>query len=112
MLDDILNAVGNVDDHEYYGFRGSLIKIAPTALYYYTKKKLLNMQLENLRPQRNIENNDKKSDEIYQKNMIYEKESDERDLFVEKKEETLNTDIEVLKLRKLSSQKNIDYLGK
>ena len=37
------------------------------------------MQLENLRPQINIENNDKKYDERYQINIIDDKESDERD---------------------------------
>ena len=41
--------------------------------------------------------------------MIDVKEDDERYQFGENKEETLNTDIEVLKLRKLSLQKNIDY---
>ena len=70
------------------------------------------MQLENLRPQRNIENNGKKSDEIYQINMIDDKESDERDKIGKNKEETQDTYIEVLKLRKLSLQKNIDYLEK
>ena len=70
------------------------------------------MQLENLRPQRNIENNDKQYDEINQKEMSDEKESDERNQIGENKEETLNTDIEVLKLRKLSSQNSIGYVGK
>ena len=37
------------------------------------------MQLEILRPQRNIENNDKQSGERYQMNIIYDKESDEGD---------------------------------
>ena len=60
---------------------------------------------------RNIENNDRQYDERYQINMIDDKESDERYQIGEKKEETLNTDIEVLKLRKLSSQKK-DYLEK
>ena len=31
------------------------------------------MQKENLKPQRNIENNDKISDERYQKKLIYDK---------------------------------------
>ena len=64
------------------------------------------MQLENLRPERNIENYDKQYDEKNQINMIDDRESDERDKISENKEETLNTEIEVLKLRKLSSQKN------
>ena len=38
--------------------------------------------------------------------MIYDKESYERGQIGETKEETLNTDIEVLKLHKLNSQKN------
>ena len=44
--------------------------------------------------------------------MIYDKESYERDHIGEDKEETFNTDIEVLKLQKLSSPKSIDYLEK
>ena len=63
----------------------------------------MNIQLEHLRPQRNIENNDKQSDEIYQINVIDDKESDEKYQIDENKDEILNTDIEVLKLRKLSS---------
>ena len=63
------------------------------------------MQLENLRPQRNIDNNDKQSDKRYYINMIDDKESDEIYQIGENKEETLNIDIEVLKLRKLISQK-------
>ena len=44
--------------------------------------------------------------------MIDDKESNERDHIDEKKEETLNTDIEVVILQKLSSHKNIDDLDK
>ena len=44
--------------------------------------------------------------------MIDDKGSDERYKIGENKEETLNTNIEVLKPRKLGSQKNIDYLEK
>ena len=36
------------------------------------------MQQENLKPQKNRDINDKRTDEIYQKNMIYDKESDVR----------------------------------
>ena len=100
-----MNAGDNVDDQEDDGFRGSFFKIAPTAIYDYKKKKCLNMQLENLRPQRNIENNDKQSDERYQINIIDDKSYDAIDQIGENKEETLNTDIEVLKMRKLISQK-------
>ena len=70
------------------------------------------MQLENLRLQRNIDNNYKQSDERYQINIIDDKESDERDQIGENKEEILNTDIEILELQKLSSQKKFNYLGK
>ena len=51
------------------------------------------MQLEHLIPQRNIDNNDKQSDERYQINIIDDKKSDERDIIGEKKKETLNIDI-------------------
>ena len=73
LLGDILNAVDNVDDQEDYGFRGSLFNIAPTVIDDYIKKKFLNVQLENLRPKRNIDNNYQKSDKIYQINMTDEK---------------------------------------
>ena len=45
----------------------------------------MNVQLENFIPHRNIENNDKQSDEIYQINMIDDKESNERDHIGEKR---------------------------
>ena len=44
-----------------------------------------------MRPQRNIENTDKRSDERYQINMIDDKISNERDGIGENKEEALNT---------------------
>ena len=50
----ILNAGDNADDEEKFGFSGSFFKIAPTNINEYTKNKLLNMQQENMRPQRNI----------------------------------------------------------
>ena len=59
LLGGILNAGDNVDDPEDYEFTGSFFKITPTVIDDYNKKKLMNMQLENLRPQRNIDNNDK-----------------------------------------------------
>ena len=37
------------------------------------------MQQENMRPQRNIEINDKIADEKYQNNKTYDKKSDDRD---------------------------------
>ena len=73
MLGDILNAGDNVDDQNYYEFTGSFFNPSPTVIYEYTKSKQMNMQLENLRPQINIDNNDKQSDERYQINMIYDK---------------------------------------
>ena len=78
LIGEILNAGDNFDDQEDYRFTGSYFKIAPTVIDEYTKKKFLNMQLENLKPMRNIETNDKQSDEICQKNLIDDKESDER----------------------------------
>ena len=59
------------------GLQGHISKIPPTNIDDYTKNKFMNMQRENLIPQRNIKNNDKKTDEIYQKNLIDDKESDE-----------------------------------
>ena len=72
----------------------------------------MNMQLEHLIPQRNIDNNDKQSDERYQINMIDVKEYNKSDQISKNKEGTLNTDIEVLILRKLSSQKKKYYFEK
>ena len=78
MIGEILNLRDNVDDQEDCGFTGSYFNIAPTDIYDYTKNKFLNMQRENLRPQRNIENNYKQTDKRYQKHLIYDKKSDER----------------------------------
>ena len=58
LLGGIFNAGDDVDDQEDYKFIGSYFKISPTIIDDYTKKKCLNMQQENLRPQRNTENND------------------------------------------------------
>ena len=78
MRGDILNAGDTVDDQEDFVFTESYFKIAPTHIYDYTKNKLLNMQHENLRPQRNIDINYKQTDERYHKNMIDDKEYNER----------------------------------
>ena len=51
------------------------------------------MKLENLRPKRNIENNDKQYDERYPINMLDDMGSNERDKIIKNKEETLHTDI-------------------
>ena len=47
---DILNAGENVDDEECFGFSESYFKIAPTNIDEYTKRKLLNLQQDNMRP--------------------------------------------------------------
>ena len=99
-----MNDGDNVDDQEDYVFTGQFFKIVSTVIDDYTIC-FLNIQLENLRPQRNIKNNKKQSDERYQINMIYDKESDEGDHIFENKEETLNPYTELLKLQILSSQK-------
>ena len=77
MLDDIFNAGDNVDDQEDNGFRGSSLE-SPLSLQITIHLFFLNIQLEHLRPQRDIENNGNESDETYQLNMIDNKESDER----------------------------------
>ena len=56
---DILNAGDNVDDEEIFGFSESFFKISPTNIDEHTKDKLLNLQQENMIPQRNIEINEK-----------------------------------------------------
>ena len=45
-------------------------------------------------------------------NIIDDRESDERDQICGNEEEILNTDIEVLKMKKLSSKRYIDNIGK
>ena len=59
VLGEILSASYNDEDQEYYGVTGSFYKIAPTVIDESTKMKLMNMQLWNMRSQRNIENIDK-----------------------------------------------------
>ena len=73
MLGELLNDGDNVDDKEDFGFTGSYFKIAPAVIDDYTKKKILNMQLERFRPMINIDNNDKQTDERYQKKFIDDK---------------------------------------
>ena len=65
------------------------------------------MQQQNFRPQRNIEINDKQTDEIYHKNMIDDKKSDERDQISKTDEEKMHEDIEIMNLQILSANKNI-----
>ena len=64
---EILNSGDNVDDEESFWFSESFFKIAHTSIDEYTKILLLNLQQENMIPQRNIELNDKLPDEKYQK---------------------------------------------
>ena len=63
MIGEIFNSVDNVDNQEDYWFTGSYLRSPHTNIDDYTKNKCLNMQREDLRPQRNIENNDKQTDE-------------------------------------------------
>ena len=69
------------------------------------------MQLKHLRPEINIENNDKQSDERYQNNIIDDKESDERYQISKNDQKKMTEDIEILKLQKLTSEKR-NYLEK
>ena len=78
MLSNILNSGDIVEDQEDYGFTGSFFNIFLTVIDDYTKNKLMNMQLGDLRSQRNIDNLDKQSDERNQISIIDEKLSDER----------------------------------
>ena len=53
-----MNSGDDVDNQEDYWFTGSYFKTSLTVIDAYTKKKCLSMQLENLIPEKNIENND------------------------------------------------------
>ena len=75
---DILNADDNADDDETFWFSESFYKIAPANIDEYTRNICLNMHKENLRPQRKINNDEKKPDKRYQKNKIDDKESDKK----------------------------------
>ena len=59
-----------------------------------------------------IDNVDKESDEKMWIDISYDKDYDERCQIGENGEDRLTDDIEVLKLVKLSSKKNIDNIGK
>ena len=74
-----MNSGENADDEEILGFSESYFKIAPTHLDECTKNKLLNLRQENIRPQINIEINDKIPDESDQNNKPDDKKSDDRD---------------------------------
>ena len=68
------------------------------------------MKQDHLIPQINIDNNDKQTDKRYQKILIDDKESDERDQISKNDEEKIIEDIEIMKLQNLSSQKKICIL--
>ena len=62
------------------------------------------MQQENMIPQRNIEINDKLTDERYHKNKIYNKESGEKNQISKVDEEKIIEDKEIMKLQNLSKE--------
>ena len=62
MRGEILNAGDNVDNQEFLVLQGHISKLH--LQIQMTIYKNLNMQQENLRPQRNKENNDKQTDKI------------------------------------------------
>ena len=70
------------------------------------------MKLQKLSSQKKIDYLEKYYDEINPMGISYEKYSDERDQISKNYEEKMNEDIEVLKLGKLSSQKNVDNIKK
>ena len=104
MIGEILNDGDNIDDQEYFGFTGSCFNIVPTVIDDYTKNKFIYIELKQLRPMR--------TDERYQKFLIDDKESDERDKISTFDEEKMIEDIEVLKLPKLSSPEGTIYIEK
>ena len=55
---DVLNAGDNVGDKDFFGFSESFFKIASTNIDEYTKNELLDLQQENMIPQRKIDIND------------------------------------------------------
>ena len=104
LLGDIFNAGDNVKYQEDYRFTGSYFNISPTVIDDYTKKKLMNMQLEKMISQRNIQDIDKQSYERNQINMIDEKVYDERNQIDENDEYISTDDIEVFNLVTLCSK--------
>ena len=75
---DILNTGDNAYDKDIFGFSEYYFKIAPKHLDECTKNKLLNLQQNNRRPQRNKDITDKIPDEKYQNNKPDDKNSDDR----------------------------------
>ena len=72
MSGDILNAGENVDDKKKLRFLNHFSKLR-LQIQMNIQKKLLNLQHENMRPQRNIDINDRILDEKYQNIKIYDK---------------------------------------
>ena len=70
------------------------------------------LKLRKLSSQKNLDYLEKESDKINQMDMSDDKESDEREHISKNDEEKVTEDIEVLKLGKLSLQKNIDNIEK
>ena len=56
---DIFNTGDNADNKDFFGFSESYFKTTPRHLDECTKNKLLNLQQENMRPQKSIENTEK-----------------------------------------------------
>ena len=83
-----------------------------TVIDEYTEKKLMNMQLENLRSQINIENIDKQYDERNRIKMIDENVSDEINQIGENDEDRSTDYIEVMKLGTLCSKREIYNIEK
>ena len=110
MEGEILNGGENVDYQENFAFTGSYFKMLSTNINDYIKNNFLNMQQENLRSQRTIENNDNQTDERYQKKLFYDKESDKRDQKSKNDEEKIIEDIEIMKQNHLSSQRKKIYI--
>ena len=104
MNGDILNAGDNVDGQEMFGFSKLFFKIAPRNIDEYTKSKLLNLQQENVRPQRNIDTNDIIPDEKYQNNKIDDKKYDVRYQIGKIDREKIIEDKEIVQLQNLSTE--------
>ena len=111
LFDEILNAVGNVDDQEDHGFIGSFFSIYHIIIDDKTKNKLINIQLETWDHREIYRILTKiwwnKSDQYNWWQGILWKRSDWW-----KQGKSLNKDIEFLNLRKLSSKRYINNVEK
>ena len=100
---DILITGENADDEDIFGFSESYFKTAPRHLDECTKNKSLNLQQENMRPQKNIENTDNIPDETYQMNEPDDKNSDKRDQIRKINKKKIIEDEETVQLKILST---------